>query len=212
MQNLKKLFLFCIAVGILCISCKQVNDTQKKEQDIAVYVGSYEGIFSGSFSGEWGAIVDETGLFTGEFKDTTTNILLSAKGTVDGYGVLSGVMTSAGGWKVDFSGNISNTKKVSGNWMSDYGKGPFNGVKVTGASLTINNQSRTLLEEITYGGKVYSKLSPGNSCKIEFKGDSQGYIFFVISKQKYRTKDVIIIKKGEAQSFVFTDNTLREKL
>ncbi|MEL3905833.1 MAG: hypothetical protein P1P65_02205 [Treponema sp.] len=209
---MKKILSALVLFGFLLTGCPGPNTTPQAEkeieQDPAVYAGSYEGIFDGSFNGEWGATVDETGLFTGQFKDTTTHELLSAKGTVDGFGRLSGVMTN-GSYKVDFSGTIKN-KKVSGAWKSSFGEGALTGIKVSGASLTINNQSGAVFEQITYGGKVYAKLTPGYSCKIEFKGETQSYIFCKKNGEWVRTKELIILKKGEDKIFTFTDHTLFE--
>lgn len=224
---MKKILSALVLFGFLLTGCPGPNTTPQAEkeieQDPAVYAGSYEGTFSSEqgdgvhvgppmnqLNGEWEASVDENGVFIGKFRDTTSNILLSAKGTVDGYGKLSGVMTSSTvSWQVQFSGTIKN-KKVSGTWESSFGHGPFTGAKASSASLTINNQSGAVFEQITYGGKVYAKLTPGNSCKLELKGNAQGYIFCKKNGEWVKTKELIIVNKGEDKTFTFTDHTLFE--
>ena len=237
MQNLKKLFFVCIAVGVLGIGCKQANDTQKKEQNVAVFDGSYEGAYNSTLSslfgsteiavlrnGTWNMTINKSGIFKGKFAG------IEVKGSVDSSGNLSGIFSFANA-TTKISGRIKGTE-IAGDYDVRSGDnfvwGKFTGVKKIKdkdetndeTSLTFNNQSSKTLENITYGGKAYSqKLAPGHSYKFELDGETNGYIFFKLynnapypSQSSCRTKEVIIIKKGEQKIFNFTDSTLYESL
>lgn len=211
------------------------NDTHKNN---AVQTGSYEGTYKAKSwdlssselavlkNGSWSITIDESGILKGKFGETVVS------GTVDSSGNLSGVflITDA---STEISGTVGGNKisgKYNAYFRSSSIEGSFTGVKKIGSdtetSLTLNNQSSKTLINITYGGKVYEqKLAQGHSYKFELDGDANGYIFFEFydplyhdnlgpyspQPPKYRTKEVIIIKKGEQKTFIFTDTTLHEQ-
>lgn len=217
------------------------NDTQKNNAvHTGSYEGTYKATewknlyddaeIAALKNGNWSITIDESGIFKGKFGETVIS------GTVDRSSNLSGVflITEA---TTDISGNVGGNK-ISGKYSASSSKatfgssikGTFTGVKKIGSdtetSLTLNNQSSKTLINITYGGKVYEqKLAQGHSYKFELDGDANGYIFFEFydplyhdsldpyspKPPKYRTKEVIIIKKGEQKTFIFTDTTLHEQ-
>jgi|GEM_PF-4651206 len=79
-------------------------------------------------------------------------------------------------------------------------------------SLTVKNQSSDSLSNIIFNGKQWEEVKPGYSCKLEFDTKEQGYLYFTIGSQRYKTKVVITVEKGKHETFNFLDTTPKEKI
>lgn len=122
--------LFLMATTLSVTSCSSDDNSTENIKTESKFKGAWTGTYSGEASGNWSALINENGEFTGQASSPSASTVFTMKGNVNDSGVLDADFYVNNSVVGEFNGTLEATSG-QGNWTNTLLElsGTWNGTK-----------------------------------------------------------------------------------